>query len=133
MKSEYKIKKTILLDFLKDEEAKKEFGDVSIETEEEIDALWNKAGNGWLQDATNEFRHGEEVTGLRTEFDRNYETQAVAGQMFDGSWVGWTFWYGGGKHGQPETIEWISESYPLEMKEQEVTRIEKTFKKIDED
>ncbi len=33
--------------------------------------------------------------------------------MLDGSWVGWTFWYGGGKHGEPGNVPWMEDAYDL--------------------
>jgi hypothetical protein len=41
------------------------------------------------------------VTDIPAPSSRHYEAKSVAKQMSDGTWVGWTFWYGGGKHGEP--------------------------------
>jgi hypothetical protein len=49
--------------------------------------------------------------------------------MADGSWVGWTYWSGGGKHGEPESISWMSEAYELDVKEEEKLVIVQTFSK----
>ncbi len=38
--------------------------------------------------------------------------------MLDGSWVGWTYWYGGGKHGEPGSIPWIEDAYDVTFVEQ---------------
>ena len=64
-----------------------------------------------VQDARNEFRCTGIETGLPCELSRHYESEAVAAQMPDGSWVGWTYWHGGGKHGEPEAIDWIEDAY----------------------
>jgi len=45
-------------------------------------------------------------------------------------YIGWTYWYGGGKHGNPEEIEWVSDAYFLNLeKEEEITIIKRTFSK----
>lgn len=50
--------------------------------------------------------------------------------MTDGSWVGWVYWYGGGKHGDPEDIEWMKDAYDLELTETEKLVVVQEFKKI---
>jgi hypothetical protein len=64
-----------------------------------------------LQDARDEIRCTGEETGLPSGSSRYYESYAVAKQMPDNSWVGWTYWYGGGKYGEPESIGWIDDAY----------------------
>ncbi len=78
-------------------------------------------------DPMSELREGEVVTELPCEWDRNYETEAVAMKMPDGSWVGWTHWYGGGKHGCPEAIDWIEDAYDVECQEEEKLVVVQTF------
>ena len=100
-------------------------------TAENVDGLFNESDEGWeLQDARNEIRSGAVETGLECEWSRHYESKAVAAQMPDGSWVGWTYWYGGGKHGEPEAIDWIDEAYDLSCTEEVKTVTVKTFAKI---
>jgi hypothetical protein len=43
-------------------------------------------------------------TNIRCDFSRDYESRSVAFQCL-GHWVGWTEWSGGGKHGEPESID----------------------------
>lgn len=81
-------------------------------------------------DAMNEVREGEVETGLPCEFSRHYESKAVAAQYLDGSWVGWTYWYGGGKHGEPESIDWIGDAYALDCTEQEKLITVRSFSKL---
>jgi len=69
------------------------------------------------QDAEGELRPGTHATGLPCEYSRHYESKAVAAQMLDGSWVGWTYWYGGGKHGEPGAVPWIEDAYDVTAKE----------------
>ena len=86
--------------------------------------------DGDLQDAREEIRCGGTETGLRCDWSRHYESDAVAAQMPVGSWVGWTYWYGGGKHGEPEAMPWIEDAYDLTCEEKQVTVTQRTFTKI---
>lgn len=85
-------------------------------TGEKVDEVFDSLGEeddyGHLQDATEEIRSGyDEETDISCEFSRHYEAKSVARKMSDGSWVGWTYWYGGGKHGEPESIDWMDSAY----------------------
>lgn len=112
---EQKIKKEILL--------KAEYKG-PLTTGEEIEAEYNEENSNWgLQDFISEFREGQTVTDIKSEFSRNYCSKSVASKMSDGSWVGWTFWFGGGKHGCEEEIDWMSYSYDLDVEETEKTVI----------
>ena len=84
---------------------------------------------GELWDALYDLREGEFETGLSCPTSRHYESRAVASQTPDGSWVGWTYWYGGGKHAEPASIPWMEEAYDLECTEEEKTVVVRTFKK----
>lgn len=103
-------------------------------TAETIDELYDECeGNdgGELQDARSEIRSsGEETDGIDSPYSRHYESHAVACQYLDGSWVGWTYWYGGGKFGQPEAIDWMDEAYDLTCTEEQVTVTQRTFAKV---
>ncbi len=68
-------------------------------------------------EAQAEYRCGECETGLPCDSSRHYSSRAVAAQMLDGSWVGWTYWYGGGKHGEPGAVPWIEDAYDVTMTE----------------
>lgn len=101
-------------------------------TNENVDEVYARIedddGEGWgLQDARSEVRGGEAETNIKTPTSRHYEAKSVAAQMLDGSWVGWTYWYGGGKHGEPEGIDWMDEAYDLTCTEEEKTVIVRTF------
>jgi hypothetical protein len=80
-------------------------------------------------DARDEVRCSGVETGLECEYSRNYESDAVAMQLPDKSWVGWTYWYGGGKHASPEAIEWIEDAYDLNCTEEEKVVVVRTFSK----
>lgn len=83
-----------------------------------------------LHDIKSGFRSGTYETGIECDWSRHYESKAVATQMLDGSWVGWTYWYGGGKHGEPGAIEWIDGAYDVTVREE--TRVVKVFEKADQ-
>lgn len=84
-----------------------------------------------LQDARNEIRGGAVETGIKCDWSRSYESKAVAAKMPDGTWVGWTYWYGGGKHGEPEAIDWMDEAYDLTVAEEEKVVTVRTFQRQD--
>lgn len=95
-----------------------------------VDDLYEElVDNGEHWDALNEIRSGEVETNLPREWSRHYESKAVAAEMPDGSWVGWTYWYGGGKHGEPEAIDWMNYAYALDCKEEEKVVVVRTFTK----
>jgi hypothetical protein len=100
-------------------------------TVDNIDALYEvTAENGGCDDAQNDVRPGEIETGLPCEYSRHYEVKAVAARALDGSWVGWTFWYGGGKHAEPEAIRWMDAAYDLTCTEEEKFVTVRTFAKV---
>jgi hypothetical protein len=106
--------------------------EASIHTAEE---LWMKVyeddnAECWKRETMEDFRHGGVPTRLGCEYSRNYESESRACQLPTGEWVGWTRWYGGGKHSQPDAIDWISDAYFLEVEEKEVTKVVRTFKRI---
>lgn len=82
-----------------------------------------------LLDAYSEIREGQFETDIPCEWSRHYESKSVAHEMPDGSWVGWTYWYGGGKWGEPDAIDWQSEAYDLDCVEKEQTVIVHEFSK----
>lgn len=97
-----------------------------------IDALYDDAMARDLHwDAVNEVR----CSGIDTDLPftgnarllRNYDGKTVAGKMPDGSWLAWDFWYGGGKHGNEEEIEWIDSARDVICTETPVTTIQRTF------
>lgn len=94
-------------------------------TEEEVNDLWEEIDCG---DALYEIRTSGCETGLPSVSSRHYECDAVAVQAPNGQWVGFTYWYGGGKHGNPEEIEWIRHAYHVDCVEEEKLVTVRTFK-----
>jgi hypothetical protein len=125
--AEQKIKYQILLEAIRHGWLELELGHDDINNVDElfqqfIDDLW---------DAKNEFRQGEFETDIKCDYSRHYESKSVAAKLWDGSWVGWTYWYGGGKHGEPEAIDWMDEAYFLDCVEEEKLVVVRTFSKAE--
>lgn len=100
----------------------------------DIDELWNIAcenDDGTLQDAKNEIRCSDITSGINCPSSRHYESHSVADKADDGSWIGWTYWHGGGKHGEPESVDWIEHAYNLSATEEEKLVIVRTFSKVE--
>jgi hypothetical protein len=96
-------------------------------TQENVDELYDDLGDKW--DFLCELREGEIETKVPCEDSRHYESKSVAAKTPDGSWVGWTYWYGGGKHGEPEAIPWMEDAYDLDCTEEEKLVTVRTFTK----
>lgn len=106
--------------------------EVPVLTAENVDDLYDEADEDQLQDACNEVREGEMTTDVPAPHSRHYEARSVAAKAPDGSWVGWTYWFGGGKHGEPEAIDWMDDAYDLTCLEEEKLVTVRTFTKITE-
>jgi hypothetical protein len=111
MNPEQKVKWLILL--LRAEWTEKPLGDVTADNIDELYDEADESDDGYLQDARNEIRCSGTETNIPAPSSRHYEADSVAAQLPDGSWVGWTYWHGGGKHGEPEAIDWMNEAYNL--------------------
>jgi len=95
-------------------------------TEDDYDTI---SENYCVQDTLSELRCSGEETGLRSkEYSRHYENDEVA-VCVDGVWIGFTYWYGGGKHGEPDAIGWMEDAYFLDVTEEEVMTTVRTFTK----
>jgi len=100
-------------------------------TEDSVDELYDAEDEDDVYEAKAEIREGEIETGLPCEYSRHYESKSVAARTPDGTWVGWTYWYGGGKHGEPEAIDWIEDAYDLSCVEEEKLVTVRTFTKAE--
>jgi hypothetical protein len=97
-------------------------------TADNVDDLYDDYYNDdLLYDYKYQFREGQIETGIPCEHSRHYESKSVAAQASGGSWVGWTYWYGGGKHGEPEAIDWMESAYNLNCVEEEKMVVVQTF------
>ena len=100
-------------------------GDWEAMTETEVDECYMvMSETEFIGDYEAEFRSGDETVDLPCPHDGgHYEAKYVARQMLDGSWVAWTYYSGGGKHGYPEQIEWMYTAFNVLRRE--VTRVMK--------
>lgn len=89
---------------------------------------WHLSSGENFWDALNTFRESGELSKIPSrQHSRHYESDEVARQLSDGTWVGWTYWHGGGKHGEPEAIDWIEDAYFPKVKEEIKTLTVRTF------
>ena len=101
-------------------------------TADNIDALWDVCHEDptydKAYDAQNEVRCSGEKTGIKARsWSRHYECEEVAAKCPDGTWVGWTYWHGGGKHGEPGEVEWMEDAYDVTLTEEQKTVTVRTF------
>lgn len=127
MTPEDKIKSAILTRAMEDGHLPQ--GEITEETIEDLYAALEEADMHW--DYQSEMREGEMETDLPCPHSRHYESKSVAAKAADGSWVSWTYWYGGGKHGEPEAIDWMDSAYDLDCVEEEKLVVVRTFAKRD--
>lgn len=100
-------------------------------TADNVDGLFDAAEEQeQLYDARNEVRSSGIETNVAAPHSRHYEAQSVASQAPDGSWVGWTYWYGGGKHSEPEAVDWMEDAYNLTCVEEQKMVTVRTFAKV---
>lgn len=128
MTAAQKIKREILLEAIKEEDLA-HLGPAEAITESTVDdrySMLQESDDHW--DYQSGFRRGQCDTGLPAPSSRHYESKSVAAKLSDGSWVGWTYWYGGGKHGEPGIMPWIEDAYDLEMTEEEKVVLVREFK-----
>ncbi|MBE8597869.1 hypothetical protein [Xenorhabdus sp. BG5] len=106
---------------------------LSVSSVEEIDDIFDELKDGdIIWDLMSEVREGDIETNITPPISRHYETKSVASQTPNGLWVGWTYWYGGGKHGNPEEIDWVGDAYFLNLiKEEDVTVTVREFEKLE--
>lgn len=104
--------------------------DASNITSENVEDLYGELEEvDAQQDYKYELRQGEEETNLPCESSRHYESYSVAAKAPNGKWIGWTYWYGGGKYGEPEAIDWMESAYFLNVTEEEKMVTVRTFEK----
>lgn len=127
MTPEQKLKWAVLLKTA--EWDKKELPPITAENVDELYEALEDADEHW--DGVSEVRGSGIDTGLDCDWSRHYESKAVAAKMPDGSWVGWTYWYGGGKHGEPEAIDWMDKAYDLNCVEEEKVMVVRTLSKVE--
>lgn len=96
----------------------------SVSPEEFISAC-----HAHFESVLEDIRDSGEETNMPTPAS-NYDGISKAAQLPDDSWVGWTYWYGGGRFDMPEFEPWVEHAYDL-TKQTETKTIEvvvNTFK-----
>lgn len=130
MTPEQRIKRHILLAAIEQNDDLNWDGELDASN---VDEAWNVVlvDNDAHWDYENDFRSDGEDTGLLSRFNRNYEAKEKACQLVDGTWVGWTYWFGGGKYGEPGSIEWMNKAYDVDVVEEVKTVTVRKFTKKD--
>lgn len=68
----------------------------------------------WI-DYMSDFRCNGLFSGLPSKNNsRHYEVDFVYDFIFDEP-IGWDYWHGGGKHGEPESVDWIDSAEFLKI------------------
>lgn len=139
METEYKIKRHILLTML-DADVGEHIAALGgcLETEDEIDMAWESAEeyetpfhDSEIIDDIQELRCSGDPTDLRCKrYSNHYESEQVANKLKCGTYVSWTYWSGGGKHGEPEEIDWMSDAYEVSCEEEEKVVTVRTYIKM---
>lgn len=89
----------------------------------------------YIRDIVSDFRESGEEIDNKVEQDRYYCYQDVAKKITGSEdlYLGWTYYFGGGKHAQPDQVEWMEDCYLLTCREVEETRIIKIYEKVEEE
>ncbi len=74
----------------------------------------------YLSQIKSELREGKVETELIPEAGGNFESEAVAIPITGTPdlYVGWTYFFGGGKHSNPESVEWMENCYLVKAKDE---------------
>ena len=102
---------------------------------EMIDEMYGDALNGEYSDEVNEesynIRHdGEEINLPATCTSRHYEVDTHVLNI-DGKWIAFDYYYGGGKHSDPDSIDWLDTCRFVCCEEKVVTQTIRTFKELE--
>lgn len=132
MTPKQRIKREILLDAMSVDTSIPWEGDLTAENiDEAYESVFEDLGIQY--DYEDEFRQKGVESDIPAPHSRNYESKSVAYQFSDTMWIGWTVWYGGGKHGEPESIEWMADAYELTCVETEKLVTVREFTKVEDD
>ncbi len=130
MNAEMEIKKQILIDILDS------YPDL-FEMPKDNDLVDFMGGidegdlSDYFYDEMSSFRSSGDDTNLEPEsYSRHYECAQVAKKLDNGKSVSWTYWYGGGKHSEPDAIDWMEYAYFVDC--EQVQTIKNIYTKIEE-
>jgi hypothetical protein len=126
MNAEQSIKRHILMSMLTEKQMDED-DNLDLSTADGVNAAYEQAENYTgsfsdteIIDELNEFRcSGQETNLACSEYSRCYEVERVAAKLNDGSYVSWLYWTGGGKHGEPDAIDWIEDAIFVKCEEKQ--------------
>ena len=99
------------------------------ETPEGIDEAWEiMLEDGIDQDTCEEWRQSGIDTDLPAPFNRNYEIDIIA-RKIENHWISWPLEYGGGKHQEFSSYDWVEDAEFVDCKEEEKLVTIRTFSK----
>lgn len=101
-------------------------------TVENIDSIFDELEyDDAMQDGREEVRCSGIPADLKPKnWSRHFEIDAVA-KNINGTWVAWDYYYGGGKHAEPETCEWIGDARIVNCEEVQVMKTEYYFSEVE--
>lgn len=104
---------------------------LSLFTGDEIDELYESYNRyDELNDAWNDVRHGGVACDLPAlTWSRHYEVDSKAIKI-DGIWVQFDYYYGGGKHSEPEDFDYIHHARIVNCEEVQVMTTQYNFYEI---
>lgn len=93
--------------------------------------LWNHLLGvcGECYEIESEFRDGVVANLQPKTYSRHYDVCVKAAEI-DGVWVAWDYYSGGGKHGEPEAFDWISNARIVDCEVKMVLMPKYNFKEV---
>lgn len=87
-----------------------------------------------VRDVVSNFRDSGTNIYDKVDEDRYFCYQQLGNKItgLDDLYLGWTYAFGGGKYGEPESVEWMEDCYLLKCKEVEEKRIIKVYEKVED-
>lgn len=130
MTAEQAIKREVCLMVMDNKYASTPKQDIAEKNVDEVySSIDDSEDSDTLHEMESEFRSSyTHETGIECDYSHHYESKSVACKLRDGRWVGWTYWYGGGKHGDPDAVGWMEDAYFLEAKEE--TKVVLVFSRV---
>lgn len=85
-----------------------------------------------VREVVNELRYGEFNLSDEVDEDRYYSNREVGSSItgLEDTYLAWTYYFGGGKWGEPEAVEWMDDCYLVVEKEE--VKLVKVYEKIKE-
>ena len=127
-----RIKELIISDVISDSENRLMGRDIGKVSGDDVDEYYDElraSPDYRCEIAEAKYNNREGIsTGLYCkEYSRHYESEIVAVKVLDGSYVAWIYWSGGGKHGEPEEIDWMEDAFFVDCEEKQEMVTTTTF------